>query len=156
MAIGNHPVQTNFVEIGRLKFEHLMNALPVNLISGGTDFVSRAISSTKPGLDQLLAVFVEQVECVQVSTGGNFDQLSETVTDLGDGKSSQKGKIEEGMHGSMVCTQSVLVVAIIDRHFDGYRGVYQANHSGRNPNKVGVPSVCSTSEPSNHKLADDT
>ncbi len=47
----------------------------------------------------------------------------------------------------MVCTETVLVVAIVDGNLDGDGCVYQANDSGRDSDEVGVSSVSGTSEP---------
>jgi hypothetical protein len=41
----------------------------------------------------------------------------------------------------MVGAKTVLVVAIVDRDFDGNRGVNQANNGGRNPDEVRVSAV---------------
>ncbi len=46
----------------------------------------------------------------------------------------------------MIGTQTVFVVAIVDRDLDRHRCVYQANDSGRDADEVGVSSVSGTSE----------
>ena len=50
------------------------------------------------------------------------------------------------MDRCMICSQAVLVVAVIDSDFDGYRGVNQANDGGGYSDEVGVPAVGGTSE----------
>lgn len=50
------------------------------------------------------------------------------------------------MHRGMVSTQAVLIVAIVDSHFDRHRCVNQTNDSGRNSDEVCVPAVSGTSE----------
>lgn len=46
----------------------------------------------------------------------------------------------------MIGTQAILVVAIVDGDLDGHRCVYQANHSGRYPDEIGIPAICGTRE----------
>lgn len=50
------------------------------------------------------------------------------------------------MHRCMIGTKSILIVAIVDNHFDRHRCVYQTNDSDRNSDEVGVPAVSGTSE----------
>ena len=50
------------------------------------------------------------------------------------------------MHRRVIGSETILVVAVIDGHFDGYGRVNQTNHSGRNANEVGVPAISGASE----------
>lgn len=48
------------------------------------------------------------------------------------------------MHGGVVGTQAVLIVAVVDSDLDTDTGVDQANDCGGNSDEVGVTSVRST------------
>ena len=81
-----------------------------------------------------------------MSTAGNLDQLSEAIPDLGLRESPQKGEIEECVHGSVVGSESVFVVAIVDGDLDADTCVDQADDGSGNTDIVGVPSVGGTSK----------
>ena len=55
------------------------------------------------------------------------------------------------MHRCMIGTKAVFVIAIVDGHFDGDRGVNKTNDRGWYANEVGAPAVCSTSESADRK-----
>ena len=50
------------------------------------------------------------------------------------------------MHGGVVCTETVLVVAIVDGNLDGDTSVDEANDGGGNSDEVGVSAVRSASK----------
>lgn len=81
-----------------------------------------------------------------MSASGDLDQFCESVPDLCFGESSEEAKVEECVHRCVVGTETVLVVAIVDTNLDGNRGIDESDDSGRNTNKVCVPSVGSTSK----------
>ncbi len=82
VAIGNDAVQSNLVEIWSFELQHLANALLVDLVRSITNFLSSAIGPSEPSLDELFAIFIEQVESVKVRAGRDLDQLGKTVSDL--------------------------------------------------------------------------
>lgn len=82
----------------------------------------------------------------------DLDQLREAIADLCYWKGAQEGEIEEGVDRCMICSQAVLVVAVIDSNLDRHRGVNQANDSGWYSDEVGVPAVGGTSEPAGYPL----
>jgi hypothetical protein len=163
VTIGNNSIQSDLVQVGRLQAQHLIDTLAVNLyglsvikqptkllheLSKGTynigrlaDLIESAICSTEPRLDQLLAVLVQQVEHLQVGARRDLDELGESVSHLGDRQRAQKGKVQKGVHGGVVCAQAVLVSAIVDGHLDADAGVNETNNGSGNADKVGVASV---------------
>ena len=50
------------------------------------------------------------------------------------------------MHGCMISTEAVFIIAIIDSNLNRHRCVYQTNDSGRNSDEVCVSAVRGTSE----------
>lgn len=56
----------------------------------------------------------------------------------------------------MICSQPILVVAVVDSHFDRDRGIYQTDQSGWNSNVVGVSSICCASKALTHNQFIDT
>lgn len=81
-----------------------------------------------------------------MSTARDLNQLCESVPDLGLRERPQESEIEECVHGSMVSSKSVLVIAIVDGNLDADACVDQANDSSGNADVVGVPSVGGTCE----------
>jgi hypothetical protein len=53
----------------------------------------------------------------------------------------------------MIGTESVLVISVIDSHFDGDGCVDEADDSGRNSDEVRVSSIGRTREPGIEELA---
>jgi len=144
VAVSNDSVKTNLVQVGGLELKHLVNTSPVDGVGGLGDLLGSTIGTAKAGADELLTVLVEQVEGVKVSTGGDLDQLCKSVTDLTLGKGAKEAKVEESPHGSVVSTQTVLVVAVVDGNLDRHGGINQANDRGRDSDEVGVAAVRST------------
>ena len=146
MAVGNDSVKTNFVEVGGLKLQHLVDTSAVDLVGSIANLLGSTITTTEASGDELLTVLVQQVEGVEVGTGGDLDQLCETVADLGIGESAEEGKVKEGVHGSVVGTKTVLVVVVVDANLDGDGSINQTNDSGGHTDEVGVSAVSRTSE----------
>lgn len=118
MSVGNDTVKHNLVKVGSLKFQHLINTVSADSVSNLLELLRNAISTTESSINQLLAVLLEKIIRLLMSTGRNLDQLSKAVADLGLGKSSQKGKIKECVRGRVVGSQTVLVAAIVYGDFD--------------------------------------
>lgn len=146
MAVGNDSVKTNFVEVGGLKLQHLVDTSAVDLVGSIANLLGSTITTTEASGDELLTILVQQVEGVEVGTGGDLDQLCETVADLGIGESAEEGKVKEGVHGSVVGTKTVLVVVVVDANLDGDGSINQTNDSGGHTDEVGVSAVSRTSE----------
>lgn len=146
MAVGNDSVKTNFVEVGGLKLQHLVDTSAVDLVGSIANLLGSTITTTEASGDKLLTILVQQVEGVEVGTGGDLDQLCETVADLGIGESAEEGKVKEGVHGSVVGTKTVLVVVVVDANLDGDGSINQTNDSGGHTDEVGVSAVSRTSE----------
>lgn len=146
MTVGNDSVKTNLVKVGGLKLQHLVDTVTVDLVGSIADLLGSTITATEASRDELLTVLVEQVEGVKVGTGGDLDQLCEAVADLSIGESAEESEVKEGVHGSVVGTQTVLVVAVVDGDLDGDGSVNETNDGGRNTNVVGVSAVGGTSE----------
>lgn len=146
VTIGDDSVETNLVKVGGLELQHLVNTVAVDLVSGILDLLGSTITTAKASGDELLAILVEEVEGVEVSASRDLDQLCESVADLSIGKCAKEAKVKEGVHGSVVGTQTVLVVAVVDGNLDRDRGINQTNDSGGDTNEVGVSAVGSTGE----------
>lgn len=146
MAVGNDSVKTNLVEVGGLKLQHLVDTSAVDLVGSIANLLGSTITTTEASGDELLTVLVQQVEGVEVGTGGDLDQLCETVADLGIGESAEECKVKEGVHGSVVGTKTVLVVVVVDANLDGDGSINQTNDSGGHTDEVGVSAVSRTSE----------
>lgn len=145
MAVGNDTVKTNLVEVGSLKLQHLVDTSTVDGVSGLTDLLVVTLA-TKAGSNQPLAVLVKKVECGPVATCRDLDQLGKAVSDLCLRESLQEREVQECVHGSVVSTQPVLVVAVVNGNLDTDTGVDEANDSGGDTDVVGVPAVRSTSK----------
>lgn len=141
MAVGNDSVKTDFVQVGGLELQHLEDTSTVDRVCSLLDLLGSTVSTTEAGTDQLLAVLVEQVESGQVGAGGDLDQLCESVSDLSLGKSAEEAEVKEGVHRSVVGTETVLVVAVVDGDLDRDGGIDQTNDGGGNTNVVGVTAV---------------
>jgi hypothetical protein len=145
VAVGDDTVKTNLVKVGCLQLQHLVDASTVDGVSSLADFLVVALT-TEARSNQLLAVLVKKIECGLVSTCRDLDQLGKAVSDLCLGQGLQERKVQEGVDGSVVSTQPVLVVAIVNCNLDTDTGVDEANDSSRNTDEVGVPAVRSASE----------
>ena len=143
MTVGNDTVKTNLVEVRCLELEHLVDTSPVNPVGSILDLLLSTIGVTESGVNELLGVLVEKIECGQVSTAGDLDQLCETVPDLRSGECAEETEVEEGVLGCVVGTETVLVVAVVDTDLDGDGSVNQANDGGGNADEVGVAAVSS-------------
>jgi len=146
VAVGNDSVKTNLVEVGGLKLQHLVDTSAVDLVGSIANLLGSTITTTEASGDELLTVLVQQVEGVEVGTGGDLDQLCKTVANLGIGESAEEGKVKEGVHGSVVGTKTVLVVVVVDANLDGDGSINQTNDSGGHTDEVGVSAVSRTSE----------
>jgi hypothetical protein len=144
VTVGNDTVETDLVKVGGLELEHLVDTSPVDLVGSLLDLLLGTIGVAESGVDELLGIFVEKVECGQVSTAGDLDQLCETVPDLRSGKSAEETEVKEGVDRSVVCTETVLVVGVVDTDLDGDGSVDQANNGGGDTDEVGVAAVGST------------
>lgn len=152
MSVCNHSVQANLMQVWCLKLEHLENAITIDLIGGVDDLLAGTVFTSKAGVDELLAVLVEQVESVEMGTCGDLDQLGKAVTDLCLGQSAEEGEIKEGVHGSMIGAEAILVISVVDGDFDGHGGVYQTNDGCRHADVVCVPAIGGASEPVWHVI----
>jgi hypothetical protein len=144
VTVGNDTVETDLVKVRGLELEHLVDTSPVDLVGSLLDLLLGTIGVAESGVDELLSIFVEKIKCGQVSTAGDLDQLCETVPDLRSGKSAEETKVKEGVDRSVVCTETVLVVGIVDTDLDGDGSVDQANDGGGDTDEVGVAAVGST------------
>lgn len=99
------------------------------------------IGSTKFGVNELLAILVQQVKDLKVCTRRNLDELCKSIPDLSNRQGAEESKVQEGVDRSMVGTKAVLVVAVVDGNLDAHTSINQANDSSRHPNEVGVSSV---------------
>jgi hypothetical protein len=146
VTVGNDSVKTNLVKVGGLELQHLVDTTTVDLVGSIANLLGSTLTTTETGLNELLTVLVEQVEGVEVGTGGDLDQLCETVTDLSIGKTAEEGEVKEGVHGSVVGTKTVLVVIVVDANLDRDGSVNETNDGGGNTDEVGVSAVRSAGE----------
>ena len=87
-----------------------------------------------------------------MSTSRDFDQFCKTVSNLSFRECAEKREVEEGVDGCVISAQSILVVAIVNGHFDRDRSVNQADDSRWNTDEVRVPPICRTCEPMSSRL----
>lgn len=152
MAVSDDTVKTDFVKVGCLKLQHFVDAVTVDLVTCISDFLRSAVLATETGSNDLLGVLLEKLESFKVSTCGDLDQLCESVSDLGFRQSLEEGEVEEGLHGSVVGTQTVLVLAVVDGDLDGDGGIDETDDGGRDTDEVGVAAVGGTSETKENRL----
>jgi hypothetical protein len=145
VTIGDDTVQTDLVEVGCLELEHLEDTGAVYLIRCFTDLGVDVIT-TKSRCDQLLAVLVQQLERWPVTACRDLDQLSKAVSDLCLWKCLQEREVQEGVHGGVIGSEPVLVIAVVDGDLDADAGVDQADDGGWNTDVVGCSSVCCACE----------
>lgn len=118
VTISNDAIKPNFVQVRRFELQHLVDASTVDDIRSLSYFFRSTIGASEASLDELLTIFVEQVKSREMSARGDLDELGKTVPDLRFWQGTQKAKVQEGVHRSMIGAQPILVVAIVDRHLD--------------------------------------
>lgn len=118
MTVGNDTVETNLVKVRGLELKHLVDTSSVDLVGRILDLLLSTVGVAESSVDELLGVLVEKIECGQVSAGRDLDQLCETVPDLRSGKCAEETKVKEGVDGSVICTEAVLVVGIVNTDLD--------------------------------------
>lgn len=69
MAVSDNSIQSNLVQIGCLKFQHLVDAFSVDLVRCSADFVRSAIKTPKGSVDDLLAILVQEIKCGEMRAG---------------------------------------------------------------------------------------
>lgn len=141
VAVGNNTVETDLVKVRGLELKHLVDTGPVDPVGSILDLLLSTVGVAESGVDELLGVLVEKVECGQVSTAGDLDQLCEAVPDLRGRKSAEETEVKECVDGGVVCTETVLVVGVVDADLDGDGSVDQANDGCGNADEVGVAAV---------------
>ena len=82
MAVCDDSVKPNFMKIRCFKLQHLMYTLLIDLVRRGADFFWSAIGAAESRGDELLAIFVQKVESIEVGAGRDFDQLGKAISDL--------------------------------------------------------------------------
>ena len=148
VTVGNDTIKTNLVEVGCLELQHLVDTCTVNGISSLANFLVITLTA-EAGSDQLLAVLVKKIERGLVSTCRDLDQLGKAVSNLRFGQGLQERKVQESVDGSVISTQPVLVVAVVDSNLDTDTGVDEANDGGGNTDEICVPAVRGTRESTN-------
>jgi hypothetical protein len=146
VTVGNDSVEADLMEVGRLQLQHLEDSRTVDLVCGPLEFLGCPVLATESRVDELFAILVQKVEGGQMRTTRDLDELRKPVPRLPDGKGAEEFEIEEGMYRSVVCTEAVLVVAIVHGDLDGDGCVDEADDSGRNADEVGIATVCCTGE----------
>ena len=152
VAIGNDTVEADLVKVGSLKLQHLVDTSAVYLIRGLEDLLVITFTA-EAGSDQLLAVLVKKVECGLVCTCRDLDQLSKAISDLCLGKSLQEREVQECVDGSVVCTQPVFIVAVVNSNLDTDTGIDEADDCSGNTDEVCTSAVCGTSKSRSDELA---
>jgi hypothetical protein len=154
VTVGNNTVEHDLVEVRCLKLKHLVDTSTADLVSDHLNLRRSIIRSTKASVDELLAVLLKEIISLLVSTGGDLNQLSKSVSDLSDGETAEECEVKEGVRRSVVGTETVLVTAVVDSNLDRNGSVNEANDSSGNADVVGVAAVSSTSKASN--ICDET
>ena len=146
MPVGDDTVQTDLVQVRSLELQHFVDARAVDLVRSILDLLLSTVGPAESGVDELLAVLVEQVERWQMSAARDLDQLCEAVPDLCLGQRPEETEVEEGVDWSVVRAQAVLVVTVVDRNLDGDGRVNQTDDSRGDADEVGVAAVRGASE----------
>jgi hypothetical protein len=66
VTIGDDSIKTNFVKVWCFEFQHFVNAFSIDFIRCLDELLGRAFGTAKTLLNQLLTVFVQQIESVKV------------------------------------------------------------------------------------------
>jgi len=146
VAVCNDSVESDLVKVRGLELQHLVDTVAADLVRGVANLLGGVVGATEAGGDQLLGVLVQEVEGLQVCTGGDLDKLCESVSDLCLGKRAEEGEVKEGLDGCVVSTETVLVVAVVNGNLDGDGGINETNDGGGDTDVVGVSAVCGASE----------
>lgn len=123
VTVCDDTIEHDLVQVWSLKLQHLVDRFAIDLIRGLYQLSRGAVCPSKSLPNELLAVFVQEIEGIKVGAGGDLDQLGETVSYLRDRQGTEEGEIEEGVDGSVIGTQAILVIAIVDRDLDRHRSI---------------------------------
>jgi hypothetical protein len=145
VTVCDDTVKANLVEVGGLKLQHLKDTGAVYFIRC-LSYLRVDIVTTEARGDQLLAVLVEKLESWPVAASGDLDQLCKAVSDLCFRECLEEREVEECVHGCVVSSKSVLVVAVVDGDLDTDASVDQANDCCWNADVVRGPTVSRTSK----------
>lgn len=146
MTVGNDTVQHDLVEVGRLQLEHLVDASPADPVRGLLQLRTSIVGPAEAGTDEILAVPVKQIKGLPVGARRYLDQLCETVTDLSLRQGAEECEVEEGVDGSVVSPQTVLVPSIVDCNLDGDGRVDETDDRGGDADVVGITTIRGTGE----------
>ena len=147
VAVGNNTVETDLVKVRRLEVEHALDSVTADGVGSLLELLgirARGVAAVS-GVDEVLAVLDEHAPGVLVSAVEDLDDLGSTVTGLADGEGLEEIKVKESMHGSVVGTETVLELLVVDADLDRDRSVDQSNEGGTNTDVVGAATVRSTS-----------
>lgn len=89
-----------------------------------------------------------------MSARRDLDQLGKTVSDLCLGECAEESEVEESVNRSMIGSETVLVVAVVDGNLDRDRCINQTNYGGGNSNEISVAAVGCAGETGN--VSDET
>lgn len=82
VTIRNHPVKHDFMQVGRLELEHLVDASSADLVRSGLYGGVRGTKSAKRGTNEVLAKLVKKIKSSFVSARGYFNKFSESIPNL--------------------------------------------------------------------------
>lgn len=146
VAVGNDTVQHDLMEIGRLQLEHLVDTSPTDPVRSLLQLRTGIVGPAEAGTDEVLTVLVEQIKSLPVGARRDLDQLGEAVADLSLWQRAEECEVEEGMDGSVVSPQTVLVPPVVDSNLDGNGCVDEADNRGGDADVVGVAAIRGTRE----------
>ena len=147
VTVGNDTVKTDLVKVRRLEVEHSLDGVAADGVGSLLELLGTRASGVTAvsGVDEVLAVLDEQAPGVLVSAVENLDELGGTVTGLADGEGLEEVEVKEGVHGSVVGTETVLQLLVVDTDLDGDGSVNQGNEGGTDTDVVGASAVRGTS-----------
>ena len=154
VTVGNNTVEHDLVKVWCLKLKHLVNTSTADLISNLLNLRRSIIRSTEASVDELLAVLLKKIIGVFVGTSRDLDQLSKSISDLSNWETAEECEVKEGVRGSVVGSETVLVAAVVDGDLDRDGSVNETNDCGGDADVVCVAAVSSTSKASN--VSDET
>ncbi len=106
------------MQVWRFELQHLVDPVAIDTVRCIPDFFRGTIRTTKPCADYFFTIFLQQLEGLQMGTGGDLDQLGETVSDLSLWQGPQEGEVKKRVHRRVVSAQSVFIIAVVNSNLD--------------------------------------
>ena len=146
VAEGDDPVQVELVQVGDLQAQHGADGVvgdPVRDVAQ----LRGPVQVAEAGGQQVLAVFLQQLEDAAVGDGGDLDQLGHPVADLLEREGLQEREVQDHVLRGVEGAEPVLGLAVVDRDLDRDAGVDEPDQRGGHPDVVGGAAEDRAGEP---------